>query len=33
MRIVIGLILLGIIAVGAIGLTPDLIRYMKIRSM
>ncbi len=33
MKLVIGLVVLAIVAVGAVGLTPDIIRYMKIRSM
>jgi hypothetical protein len=33
MKLIIGLVLLTIIAVGAVGLSPDIIRYMKIRSM
>jgi hypothetical protein len=33
MRFIIGFIVLAIIAAGAIGLTPDIVRYMKIRSM
>jgi hypothetical protein len=33
MTLLIALILLAIVAAGAIGLTPDIVRYMKIRSM
>ena len=33
MKLIIGLIVLAIVAVGAVGLTPDLVRYMRIRSM
>lgn len=32
-KVIIGIIVLAIIAAGAVGLSPDLVRYMKIRSM
>lgn len=33
MKIAVGLIVLAVVAGGIIGLIPDIVRYMKIRSM
>jgi hypothetical protein len=33
MRLIVGLVVLAVVAAGIVSLTPDFVRYMKIRAM